>query len=67
MEIAVVVLSLVLAASSLFGGFSKIAVFSVAFEARIWLYVGLCCDAGGLDGVTVPAVATHRSFPTRMN
>jgi hypothetical protein len=41
--------------------------FSVAIEARIWLYVGLCCDAGGLDGVTVPAVATHRSLPTQMN
>jgi hypothetical protein len=36
--------------------------FSVAIEARIWLYVGLCCDAGDPDGVTVPAVATHRIF-----
>jgi hypothetical protein len=43
------------------------SLFSVAFEARIWLYVGLCCDAGGLDSVTVPVVATHRSFPTQMN
>jgi hypothetical protein len=43
------------------------SIFSVAFEARIWLYVGLCCDAGGIDSVTVPAVATHRSLPTQMN
>jgi hypothetical protein len=47
--------------------YTDISIFSVAFEARIWLYVGLCCDAGGLDSVPVPAVATHRSFPTRMN
>jgi hypothetical protein len=43
------------------------SLFSVAIEARIWLYVGLCCDAGGHDSVTVPAVATHRSFPRQMN
>ena len=43
------------------------SIFLVAIEARIWLYVGLCCDAGGLEGVTVPAVATHRSLPTQMN
>jgi hypothetical protein len=47
--------------------YTDISIFSVAFEARIWLYVGLCCDAGGLDSGPVPAVATHRSFPTRMN
>jgi hypothetical protein len=43
------------------------SIFSVAFEARIWLYVGLCCDAGGLGSEPVPAVATHRMFPTRTN
>jgi hypothetical protein len=42
--------------------YTDISIFSVAIEARIWLYVGLCCDAGGPDGVTVPAVATHRIF-----
>jgi hypothetical protein len=47
--------------------YTDISIFSVAIEARIWLYVGLCCDAGRLDSVTVPAVASHRSFPTRMN
>jgi hypothetical protein len=39
------------------------SLFSVAIETRIWLYVGLCCDAGSYDGVTGPEVAILRSFP----
>ena len=37
------------------------SLFSVAFEARIWLYVGLCCDAGRLDSVTVPGSVGTRA------
>ena len=38
------------------------SLFSVAFEARFWLHVGLCCDAGGLDSVPGADVATHSEF-----
>ena len=35
------------------------SLFSVAFEARIWLYVNLCCDAGRSDSVTGAQVWQH--------